>query len=163
MVLHKTINICGPEGAGRATLIGRMLQVFGSDQMMMILDPLNGRIDTCDEATERLRSLGIAPTFYLPEHYITIKVTDTINWDMKEFQSIVKRLGCDPEKIPILPISVFHNDNVYEKVHEKVNDKVHEKALWYGGWMTAGKSGPNLKDVLMHYLWLDSGVQSKDH
>ncbi|KAG4427075.1 hypothetical protein IFR05_017442, partial [Cadophora sp. M221] len=158
-------------GARRATLIGRMLQVFGSDQMMIILDPLNARINTCDEATKLLRSRGIAPTFYTLEHHITIEEAsaaplctqaactivvlspdtleswgeikkslneksiilinkmDIINWDMKEFQSIVERLECDSEKIPILPISAFHNDNVYEKVHEK--------ALWYGDWMAA--------------------------
>merc|ERR1711956_122262 len=63
---------------------------------------------------------------------VGINKMDACNWDegrfneiKDEFQKMLQLIGFKPKKIPFIPYSGFHGDNLVDK---------SDKASWYKGW-----------------------------
>ncbi|KAI0986795.1 hypothetical protein GJ496_005470 [Pomphorhynchus laevis] len=57
----------------------------------------------------------------------------------KELSKMLKKIGFDPKKVPFIPISGFHGDNMVSET---------EKMPWYKGWTAGDKKGKTLFDAL---------------
>lgn len=57
----------------------------------------------------------------------------------KELTKMLKKTGYDPKKVPFIPISGFHGDNMVSPT---------EKMPWYKGWTSGDKKGKTLLEAL---------------
>merc|ERR1712137_1412268 len=88
---------------------------------------------------------------------VGVNKMDSCNWSEERFNEIkdefvkmLQLIGFKPKKVPFIPYSGFHGDNLVEKT-------TNPKAAWYKGW-TANKSpkekvsGFTLYDALNNYI-----------
>ncbi|KAL3417554.1 hypothetical protein PVAG01_10564 [Phlyctema vagabunda] len=66
---EKTLTILGPPGVGKNMLTGSILFKYGGIDMKTMQEFQEANIRTYDEASKKLKSRRIAPTFYTPSSY----------------------------------------------------------------------------------------------
>ena len=81
---------------------------------------------------------------------VGVNKMDSCNWDegrfnaiKDEFSKMLQMMGYKPKKVPFIPSSGFHGDNLVEKT---------DKASWYKGW----KANKSPKETVEGYTLLDA-------
>jgi elongation factor 1-alpha len=86
---------------------------------------------------------------------VGVNKMDSCNWDEKRFTEIkdeilkmLQQVGFKPKKIPVIPYSGFHGENLVEKT---------DKMSWYNGWSanlskTNIIKGNTIKDALTNFV-----------
>jgi elongation factor 1-alpha len=102
---------------GQTRQHARLLYLLGVDQIIVGVN----KMDACDWSEERFNEIK------------------------EEFVKMLQMIGFKPKKVPFIPYSGFHGDNLVTKTE-------NPKAAWYKGW----KCNKTPKEVVEGYTLLDA-------
>ncbi|TVY17617.1 Elongation factor 1-alpha-B/C [Lachnellula arida] len=116
----RTLVVVGPPSVGKATIEGRMLFEYGAIDLMTM-----GKLEV---SVQKYDQMGMQQ-----KQTAQSMCRDAFGWSEEEFKTAVKAFtaylknnGIDVAKIPIIPVSAIHGDNVVE---------LSSNSSWYQGWV----------------------------